>query len=286
VWVSPFEGTRLALGAIKDWTLQTNSTFGDWDFLRFGYTGENLTFSRVNIKGAELSYTQGPLFAYGTLDGVLYGSAGGPAALKLADLAKAATVGAGFKFDNLGTLKAQALGYANASKAQYEIVNVAFDLTGVDNLWASAGFYYNTDAAEQAFGNDSTKVTGLFRADGAATYTLGAAKVNGLVEFVSHKKGDPSLEFGTGVDLNLDDGVSVTSDLRYLNKTAGAAQLGANAAVFGGFVGVKKGFGTGTVGIGVAYSTSTFATWDAALVPADDPTKAHWAVPVRVDYSF
>ena len=62
--------------------------------------------------------------------------------------------------------------------------------------------------------------------------------------------------------------------------------MGATDAVMAGFVGINKSFGTGNVGIGLAYSTSTFATWSAPLVTSDDAKKAHLAVPVRVDYSF
>jgi hypothetical protein len=285
VWASPFDGVRLALGTIKDWTLMSNGAFGDWNFLRLSYTGENFTFCRVNIKGAELSYAKGPLFAYAALDGILYGSAGGPASFALADIAKHASAGAGYKLDNLGTIKAQALGYANASAKLYGIVNLGFDLTGVDNLWASAGVYLNTDSTDHAFGNDS-RIAGLIRADAVAEYTLGAAKLSALAEFATHKSGDPNLELGAGVDYSLDGGITLLADLRYLNEAAAAGELKASDAVLGGFVGANLPFGSGNVGIGLAYSTSTFATWDAPLISGDDPAKAHFAIPVRVDYSF
>jgi hypothetical protein len=284
-WASPVDGVRLALGTIKDWALMSNATFGDWTFQRLSYTGENFTFCRVNIKGAELSYTKGPLFAYAALDGILYGSASGPAAYAVADAAKHASIGAGYKIDNLGTIKAQALGYANTGTELYEIVNLGFDLTGIDKLWASAGVFINTDSVDHAFGNDS-RISGLIRGDAVAQYTLGAAKLSALVEYATHKTGDPNLELGTGVDYNLDNGITLLSDLRYLNKAAGAGQLKATDSVLGGFVGANMAFGSGNVGIGVAYSTSTFATWDAPLVSGDDPSKAHFAIPVRVDYSF
>lgn len=285
VWIAPVEGVRLAVGSLVDWTLQSNGTTGEWNFLRFSYTGENFTFSRIKVKGAELSYTQGPLFAYLALDNLLYGSAGGPAAFKANDLPKNATAGAGFKFDNVGSIKAQVIGAANASKDLYQIVNVAVDFTGLDNLWSSVGVYLNTDSADQTFGNDS-KVKGLLRLDGAASYTLDAVKITGLVEYVGHKTGDPNLEFGAGVDYALDDGWTILGSVRSLNKAAGTEHLAANAAVTGAFVGVNKSFGTGNLGVGIAYSTSTFATWGAPLIPGDDPTKAHFAIPVRVDYSF
>lgn len=285
-WVNPVDGVRLAVGTIKDWTMQGNGTFGDWDFLRFSYAGENLTFTRVNVSGAELSYTQGPLFVYGALDKLA-----GAAPYKFFELAQIASFGASYKLDNLGTLKAQSLGGVNASKALYEIVNVAFDYTAIDGLWASAGVFVNTDSVDHPFGNDSgylptVNITGLYRVDATASYTLGAAKLNGLGEYIVHQAGDPSLELGAGVDYALDDGVTLVSDVRYMNKTAGVAELKATDAVMGGFVGVKKSLGAGTVGLGLAYSTSTFATWGNGLVANDDPTKAHFAIPVRVEYSF
>jgi hypothetical protein len=285
VWASPFDGVRLALGQIKDWTIMGNGTFGCWDFLRLSYTGENFTFSRVNVKGAELSYTKGPLFAYAALDGIFYGVKAGAAAFEYSDIAKHAHIGAGCKIGELGTIKAQTLGYSNTAQDLYEIVNLGFDLTGIDDLWASAGVYYNTDSADQAFGNDS-RISGLIRADAVAKYTIGAAKLNALAEFATHKTGDPNLELGAGVDYTFDNGITLLSDVRYLNKAAGAGELNATDAVVGGFLGANMPFGSGNFGIGVAYSTSTFATWDAPLVSGDDPTKAHFAIPVRVDYSY
>jgi hypothetical protein len=285
VWGSPVEGVRLALGTIKDWTIMSNGVFGDWDFLRISYAGENFSFCRVNIKGTELSYTRGPLFAYAALDGILYGAPGGPAAFALSDIGKHASIGAGYKFDNLGTIKAQTLGYANAAKDLYEIVNIGFDLTGVDNLWASVGGYLNTDSIDHAFGNDS-RIPGLMRADAVVKYTLGAVKLNALAEYVTHKTGGPAMEFGAGVDYSIDDSLTLLSDVRYLNAASGADQLMADGSVVGGFVGINLAFGNGNMGIGVSYSTSTFATWDAPLVPTDDPNKAHFAIPIRVDYSF
>jgi hypothetical protein len=286
VWASPYEGVRLAVGTIKDWNLMSNGLLGDWDFLRFSYTGENFTFARVNIKGAELSYTQGPLFAYAALDNLLYGSAGGPASFKVSDLTKNASVGVGYKIGETGTIKAQTLGYANTAKSLYEIVNVAFDFTGIENLWVSVGGYLNTDSAnDHAFGNDSV-VAGQYRGDAYAKYTLGTIKISGLAEYLGHKKGDADLELGAGVEYGLDDGFSLLGDARYLNKAAGTNQLSATDAVTAGFVGINKSFGTGNVGIGLAYSTSTFATWSAPLVSSEDASKAHLAIPVRVDYSF
>jgi hypothetical protein len=292
VWGSPVDGLRLALGKIIDWTMMSNATFGDWEFLRLSYTGENFTFCRVNTNGAELSYAQGPLFAYAALDGIFYGAAGGPAAFALGDILKHSYAGAGYKIGDIGTLKAQTLGFANSDDGLYEIVNVAFDLTGVDNLWASAGAYLNTDSVDHLFGNDAGQSTGAdsvlgwIRADAVAEYTLGAAKLHALAEYVARKKGGPNLEFGLGADYALDFGVTLLGDVRYLNKAAGAQQLGAGNAVAGGFLGANMAFGSGNVGIGVSYSTSTFATWGKSLVTDDDPNKAHFAVPIRVDYSF
>lgn len=285
VWVIPADGVKLALGKVIDWTMQGNAAFGDWDFLRFSYTGENFTFARVNTTGAVLSYTQGPLFSYAAVADILWGTAGGPAGFKLADLSKHTSVGVGYKVDGLGMIKAQSLGFANAAKYLYEVVNLGFDFTAVDNLWVSLGVFLNTDTDDHAFSNDS-RVSGLMRYDAAASYTLDKLKINVLAEYLTRKTLNPNLELGVGLDFDLEDGVALTCDLRYLNKAAGVAQLGATDAVTGGFAGVKKSFGTGTIGIGVAYSTSTFATWDAALLTADDPTKAHFAIPVRVDYSF
>ncbi len=264
IWVKPVDGLTLSIGNIFDDTLRGNGTFGSFDWLRLSWTGEDFTFTRVIAQsGFEASYAMDALYVY-----VANSQLAAPVDTSKV-FAKTLQIGGGYTIKDIGTIRAQATG-VHAAK-DYNVINAAFKLTAVQNLYADIGIFYPTDSKTANY---------KMAINTYANYTVDKAKVHVLFGYTAPATGsDAPMEAGFGADYGLDGGLGLSGDLRWKNKFA----QGNTDGLTGFFAGLTKGFSNGLVGIGIEYSNTSFAP---GYVTADDPDKAHIALPVRFEYWF
>lgn len=275
IWVKPVDGLTLSIGNIFDDTLRGNGTFGSFDWLRLSWTGEDFTFTRVAAQsGFEASYAMDALYVY-----VANSSLATPADTNKV-FAKTLQIGGGYTIKDIGTIRAQAIG-VHAAK-DYQVIEAAFKLTAVQNLYVDLGIHYPTDnkLATDANNPESVNLYG--------NYTADKAKIHGLFSYKLPAKtttnaGKAGMEAGAGVDYSLDGGLGVGADFRFKDKNQTYNGPVGKSGLTGFFAGVTKGFSNGLVGVGIEYSNTSFAP---GYVTADDSTKAHIALPVRFEYWF
>lgn len=307
IWVAPVTGVKIEVGNVFDDTLRGNACFGMWDWLRTGQSGEDAIFSRMGINGNTgyvVSYTNGGLFLF------VNGHNLGSGSYHNANIGQTLQYGAGYTFDGVGTIRAQVIGdsstspaekyllpsndstvknYADARKdtSTFKLVEAAFKLTGVKDLYADIGCAIpsNSDAAGYSF-----------IGKGYANYKIAAATVHGLA-IVQNYTGDKDLvsssyyvqgvglEMGLGLDYDLGGGLTLNSDFRHSNKyqaTGGFNVPGLGHNITSGLVGISKSLGNGDVGVGLQVSNTTFSDGSSA----NDNQAAHFEIPVRLTYSF
>jgi len=263
IWVKPMDMVTLQLGRIYDDTLRGNAAFGSFNWYRgLGYgDGEDVTFSRIGIEGSREAFE----VAITPMD-PLY------VALYFYDLDKDHTsdmfakmqAALGYSIDGVGQFKAQILTSEATSDAEGKVddmqtaVEVAFNYTGMENLFVELGFAMNTNADVDP---EETKKIALY-----GNYAVDAAKIH-LMAVYKLMESDNRMHVGAGLDYDVGDGVGVSADVHYMDDVWTGS--GDSAITF--FAGVTKGFSNGVVGAGVQ-------------VRSEGDT--YIGIPVRMEYWF
>ncbi len=203
VWAKPFDGFKIAMGYIEDYTLRGEADYGDWDWIRSFGTGDDAIFQGVGtVRGGaagpistELSYTAGPLYIYyqqpffdnSTNTGnftAWYDTKG------VQGVFQNASYGLGYTIPGVGQIRVQSVGYLTSSSwagyypgspswfagYNFGVFQAAFRLTGVKDLYADIGLWIPTtlDSTQTASKNAGYDwEVPLF-----ATYTMGKLKLS------------------------------------------------------------------------------------------------------------
>lgn len=244
IWVKAAPGLLIQVGQAYDDTLRGNTAFGSFDWIRLGpINDEDNVFKRVDTqKGITAGYTLDALYVFGAFTGL------SNTAVSLQETAlKNTQVGAGYTIANVGLIRGQFIGQGNGNS---NLIEGAFRLTAVENLYADIGIKYPLDADK--YGGTSMLVNAY------ANYTTGAAKIHGLVTYAPNKESDANaLGVGAGLDYGLGDGLGFGADLRYYSqKEAFGPILDATDSLITVFAGISKGFSNGMIGVGVQYATT------------------------------
>jgi len=250
IWVKPVDMVTLTVGRFKEDTLRGNGTFGVFDWYRpYGtWTGEDLTFTRIESNNG-LVVTATPVeglfaaFALKELD------------IVTEDLAKNMQLAAGYTIADVGQIRAQYLTtYSAALDENYGLMEVAFKLSAVENLYADFGF---------AMGMGDSAANMNISAYG--NYNVAGATVHALADVTIFEADDvdPAMELGVGANYGLSNGIGLVGDVRYMNTDPDAT------ITF--FAGATKGFSNGVFGAGVEVKSA-----------AD----MGYAIPVRFEYWF
>jgi len=294
-WINPFPGVTVEAGLnLETDTWRGTADFGSYDWLRFqGTHGDSVTFNRIGEGGmaSAVEYNKDGIGAW-----VYLQAPTGAEAVTKDALGNGLNYGAAYVIPSIGTIKAQLIGLGvNGGNGASHLVQGAFNLSAVANLYEEVGVVVPTSA-----------INFDYMVSDYLTYTADKAKIHGLVIATGfnskNASSDLGLEVGAGVDYDLGDGMGLGGDVRYSNKqVSGVAQ-----DMTGVFVGVTKGFSNGLIGIGFEYSTTVLAGQSpaagatAAVAPstyslgspavaaqaASDATKAHWAIPIRMEEWF
>jgi len=299
VYVKPIPGLKFAGGTSYDDTLRNNgAAFGTWNWIRVGDgLGEDFGFHRVNsanLGNVEVSFKYEGLYVYVDqsqsnckVDGTKYTklSKYGDGTDVPTDAMNNLAFGAGYTIAGIGTIKAQALGYASSGTTEvtkgkitadstYRLFEAGFNVAAVPNLSAEADVRVPSDTDKAGFD---------FAVPVSGSYKAGAATINAFFQYwkfdtAANDKG--SMQGGAGVDYDIGDGLGFQSDVRYSDKYWNAAADKARISFFGG---LNKTLAVGQIGIGFEYCTLAFGTDYSGAQSAD---KAQWALPIKWEASF
>ncbi len=222
VWAKPFDGFKIAMGYIEDYTLRGEADYGDWDWIRSFGTGDDSVFQGVGtVRGGaagpistELSYTAGPLYIYyqqpffdnggnSTPYYAWYDTNG------VLGVFQNASYGLGYTIPGVGQVRVQNVGYLTSqswSQLQWSAGNTpgftysnfnnpgynfgvfqaAFRLTGVKDLYADIGLWIpdTIDGTANSV-NASSRAGYDWEVPLFATYTMGKLKLSLNADFQS-----------------------------------------------------------------------------------------------------
>ncbi|MBP5448114.1 MAG: autotransporter outer membrane beta-barrel domain-containing protein, partial [Treponema sp.] len=164
-------------------------------------------------------------------------------------------------------------------------IEAAFDLTGIDKLYATLGVAFTLASSDWWDANETERMLKL--ALGASYGITEAFKLSADFQLSKPKKGDMAMAFGVGANYAITDALAAVADFRFLmpnnDKDSTMSFLvglnyacGSNASLGIGFQAAKAlGDKTGTNKGSLAGAYSAYKV--DALV---------WAVPIRASFWF
>lgn len=263
IWVKPVEMLTVRMGNIYDDTLRGNAAFGSFNWYRGlgNADGEDITFSRIGMNRTR----EGFEIALKPMD-ALY------AAVYFFDLDKNLTenlianmqFAVGYTVDGVGQFKGQIMRDAATYDADGSAdvvgtrIELAFNLTMIENLFVEAGFGMETNADVDPTEAKKIAIYANYKMD---AITLHLSSINVVAD------GDVGYKAIFGVDYSMDGGIGISGDASYAGTTVSGVD-----GVFTVFAGVTKGFSNGLIGAG--------------LQVKNDGTDTFWGLPIRMEYWF
>ena len=299
-WAKPFSWLEVKIGQTQDDTGRGNAAYGifNWKRMGGGSTGEDVTFTRFgNGKGGQ---AQGAIVKITPIENLWIIAAFNVQDDKdaKATFVNNAQYGAGYTIDGIGSIRAQYIGGDDSTTKAGETVasskiNVAFDLTAVENLFVTVGAYIplastNTHTApENKWKFDNA--TGTYKPDGqtdpsdktseVVIAAYAKANLDAVTLHALFKMGLGNTDFnakanllaGVGADVDFGNGIGANFDARLSTKfeTAGETEL-----VF--LAGLTKSLANGMIGCG----------FQGDVEALDSNAKFKWAVPVVISAWF
>lgn len=288
IWIKPMDMVTVQLGRIYDDTLRGNAAFGSFNWYRGlgNGDGEDITFSRIGVEGSREAFQ----VAIAPMD-ELYVSAYFYDLDKdlLENMFSKMQFAVGYSIDGIGQFKAQVLTsavYETVATSTYEIdqdtgeivsvagtananevaetgakVEVAFNYTGMENLFVEAGFGMETNDKVDPL---KAKDINIYARYGMDDITLHFLSMNSIIDV-----GDTEVNYKmvVGVDYNIGDGLAAAADFGFTGTTIDDVD-----AEITGFAGVTKGFSNGVIGAGVQFK--------------NDGNDTFFGIPVRMEYWF
>jgi hypothetical protein len=288
IWIKPMDMVTVQLGRIYDDTLRGNAAFGSFNWYRGlgNGDGEDITFSRIGVEGSREAFQ----VAIAPMD-ELYVSAYFYDLDKdlLENMFSKMQFAVGYSIDGIGQFKAQVLTsavYETVATSTYEIdqdtgdivsvagtantnevaetgakVEVAFNYTGMENLFVEAGFAMETNDKVDPL---KAKDINIYARYGMDDITLHFLSMNSIIDV-----GDTEVNYKmvVGVDYNIGDGLAAAADFGFTGTTIDDVD-----AEITGFAGVTKGFSNGVIGAGVQFK--------------NDGNDTFFGIPVRMEYWF
>ncbi len=216
MWIKPVDQIRLSIGAMDNWFgTRSDLCYGSWNWLRPTPTGairwgEGITFSATTGwdmagLGVEIMPVEAlKIFAFVPLQ---------KQSVKTLDKVFGnGWYGAMYTIDGIGKIKAQFIADYDETDGKKKLgtIEAAFDLTGIDKLFATVGVDFKVqDSDLYKKGNKMFGVTA-----GASYGITEAFKVAADFSIAIPKDGDMSLGFGVGLDYAVSDALALTADAR------------------------------------------------------------------------
>ena len=316
MWVKPWDWLRVSAGKMgdNDTGLRGDFAYGSWQWVRPGNWirgDEGLTFSDIGGIGARVELL--PVEGLKIVGFIPYPAS----AEKAYKVYEGTAIAAAYEIDGIGRIKAQWLGKfeKNDAKDKYTgDIEVAFDLTAVENLYLTVGAKigimdsdYSVDGSKETYKlKDPTSASDVpaYEVDEEegkdslaerAVVALGVSynvlenfkiSVSGGVAFYNKPSGvdaDPRWNIGLGLDYGLTDVLSLTADVRYLSKLKVDGDKVKNDSL-SFLIGLDYACSSNAiVGIGFQGATNGNGFAGGNLANGD---KFAWAVPLKVQLSL
>ena len=305
-WWKPADWVKFMVGKIDNgYTMRSDVCYGSWDWIRpenWVYSDEGITFELLGVTGlqVELFPVEGlqilarlPLPVAETKTITLTDrnesedrkteTANFTEASSTATYGEAyklygkGTVAVGYTIGDIGTIKAAFLGDYDESgaKKKYGKVNVAFDLTAVENMFLTVGVRI---PIEEKITKGNTQVLPSL---GFSYQILDNFRIALTAAANIKKTDDPTISAGVGINYGLTDTLGLVADFRYLGD------LEADKTQLSFMVGIDYNFsGNGQLGIGFQGTTEGKGfTAGTGFKPYKGDSFC-WAVPVKFGYWF
>ena len=334
LWLKPIEQVKLSIGKFDgaETGFRGDFCYGSWNWMRpnnWVYGDEGLTFEgswrnglMVEVDPVENLVLLAQLPVYNS-DWGGNGNAWAKGAddsddkdsgiNTIEDTMKNTVVMASYTIDGIGKIKAGWFGDAKdetkdtAGKGKKDgktgLVNVAFDLTAVENLYVTVGARFGVydekadegKATKMAFSaGASYQVTEELKVSASGAFKQTQDKVFGKKKANGECEDDTQFSFGAGVDYKIADGLNACADVRFINT--GYGEKGEDSAM-SFLVGVNKSCGSnGSIGVGFQGSTNgcglagvaakEIVKKDGSYKVADKTDAFVWAIPVTMSVWF
>ena len=301
LWARPWDWLKISLGRWDYTTFRGDLCFGSWNWIRpynWLFDDEGLTFDALGNKcGMQLEITpveglmlmwQLPMASHDTKDNEkITGYAWGKAykMLENSDAAIKYTIG------DVGTIKA-GWGGSDARDGDdyrnYGNINVAFDLTAVENLYVTVGAKIGiADGDYKDLRDDYQFIKVALGASYQILDNLGIAANFGVQ---TYNENDPSFQFGVGVNVGFTDTLSLNVDFRgvFFGDTKAGVSTDPQLSFL---VGLQYACSSnGYVGIGFQGTTGgkgfVNSGWQDNAMHASDSDSFCWAIPIAVSLWF
>ena len=307
-WAKPWSFLEVKIGKVQDDTGRGNLCYGmfNWWRMGFGFTGEDLTFTRFGNGGG--GQANGAIVKITPIEGLwIIG------AFNLNDtdsntveatkvFGNQSQYGVGYNINGVGSVRAQYIGQANATNKDGDTVangkaEVAFDLTAVDGLYVTVG-------AQIPFAFDALDVSGTYPSNqvkiaAGADFKLAAVTLHAIVDArlpntVSTSVGSIDAKttlggrigVGVGADVDFGNAIGLVADIRFQSaqdKVYEATAAGTTTTTttvdssLSFLVGLSKGLTNGSIGVGFEGEIQKITTSDSQF---------NWAIPVVISASF
>ncbi|MDE6720262.1 MAG: hypothetical protein K2J68_10460 [Treponemataceae bacterium] len=280
IWAKPWDFLKVSFGKWDYTAFRGDLCFGSWNWIRpnnWFAADEGLTFDQLgNQNGIQIELTpiEGLLIMWN-----LPLESGFNDAYKMfqkQDIAAKYTIG------DIGTIKAGWEGQTseyNGDAKKLGDINVAFDLTAVENLYLTVGVKVNI-----ANSDAKTDGTEFLKAAAGMSYQIADNfKLSASLAVQTYEEVDPALQVGVGVDVGLTDELTLNADVRAL-----FGDLGDIDPTISFLVGLQYSISSnGYVGIGFQGSTNSCGFLsEAGGIKAAKADAFCWAVPIAISCWF
>ena len=324
IWAKPWDWLKVSLGNYDYTAFRGDLCFGSWNWIRpynWLFNDEGLTFDQLGNKCGiqlELAPVEGLLIMWNLPIGS-NADAWGPAY----KMFEQQNIAAKYTIGDIGTIKAGwggqgkratngeawkagdndidlGNGYywngTTVAKIPNNVtttddkylgdINVAFDLTAVENLYLTVGA--KISIANSDYKGDDFAF--LKVAAGASYQILDNLKVAASFGVQTYEEDDPSFQFGVGVDVGLTDSLTLNFDFRGLfigDKANGTSTDPSFSFLAGLQYNVSS---NGYIGIGFQGSTNSCGFlnegWQSDIMKSPKADAFCWAVPIAVSCWF
>lgn len=321
LWARPWDWLKVSLGRYDYTTFRGDLCFGSWNWIRpqnWLFDDEGLTFDKLGAKTGmhiELAPVEGLLImwnlpignwgdAYKMFEqqdiaakytianvGTIKAGWGGQGQRKGVDgdstdgLIKIGDDYWGVASDGTALEKKTIAAGSHTDDKYWGDINVAFDLTAVENLFVTVGAKISiADSDYKADDFGFLKV-----AVGASYQILDNLKVAANFGVQTYEKNDPSFQFGVGVDVGLTDALTLNVDFRglFMGDTNAGATFDPTFSFLAGLQYAMSS--NGYIGIGFQGSTNGcgfLPNGGDSKLAASKADSFCWAVPIAVSVWF
>lgn len=305
--VRPGDWAALTLGKMDKNETRGDACFGLWDWDRIGvvgaYSQEGFIFGDLSdANGFGLSARLYPVegLTIGAGIPMTTGKSAGENELGITDDLVNAQIFADtytqmadyfvmYNIDGIGKLKVGYDGRGYGTDDTWGVINAAFDLVAVENLYFAIGAFIPTLGVKDDGEPVQVNAHVRYNMDPFAFHLQFGSKINQADGAEGKADGAFGFVVAGGIDWEVLDNVLLNLDVRYANGIYMKASSADNTDCFTAGVGIAKNWSNGLLGIGFECATNGYGRYGTKGELANgayDKDTFVWSIPVKFQYSF